>query len=824
MIGSDESLLPGLSMPSLTTSNQSESVSDFPAVPSTTSTKTTPESSNPFIVSPAPSLYEHSPVNKEAALQLPATSIHSTDSIAQMLEYMRACNSQDAPPPPTTTSSSSYSLSNHSDVQHDDFKGEQQRDSRKKERSTSRNTRQRKQLSPAQKLSRSYSHGSDNGLRPGISSLQHRARQRSKTNTLLPPQPIAEDEESDSKPLHIDTDSAIQAVGPSGVKRQASTGVNSKQRQPASAGSELWLATESPSSAAAPPWSVQSEASNSQSNLQKGNADSLTLSEFLKRPEGEMWFQHFQKQYPSRAAQPDFASASAPYAVQQPPQALPQQQQAPTLPSLAPLTPSILAYLPPPTDVASMLGMQQAPNQALVQAFQTAFVLGMQQLGMAGQFQQPVTVPPPAPVTQQPYPFSWTPQQPAQQHHQHQQQSQPLPSKVAAQQQQLPALTHTAESGDASSVLQNLLHDINQHRPDKQEFSVDEFLAFVANTVESTGDDTGQHQERQGDEKKVKEGSSSSGRKLRKTSDNVSEVVQPAAAAEKKKSNNSRRRTISISGQLSGTYLDDVAEDVNKSEPQAYHHKSDKASRAGLQSESLYHQSVVDDRDEEDDEDEEGEEEDRGSEESQHRREAPSTASQNSKATQKEKEAHKLAERRRRRRESHNAVERRRRDHINERIAELASLLPESMLLDAVAASTSGGTMPHIDLSLFTRPKQTVDPTSSLDLESIEGAASGSHRDFERKANALEPVHSSSETLALAQSKPNKGIILSKIVEYIKHLHEFCSVLRVKNSELMEELDRNKALVLMEPALSYETTLTEDSTMINATPPANLTE
>ena len=36
-----------------------------------------------------------------------------------------------------------------------------------------------------------------------------------------------------------------------------------------------------------------------------------------------------------------------------------------------------------------------------------------------------------------------------------------------------------------------------------------------------------------------------------------------------------------------------------------------------------------------------------------------------------------INEKRRKRRESHNAVERRRRDHINEKIAELSSLLPE---------------------------------------------------------------------------------------------------------------------------------------------------
>ena len=36
-------------------------------------------------------------------------------------------------------------------------------------------------------------------------------------------------------------------------------------------------------------------------------------------------------------------------------------------------------------------------------------------------------------------------------------------------------------------------------------------------------------------------------------------------------------------------------------------------------------------------------------------------------------------EKRRRRRESHNAVERRRRDNINEKISELATLIPEHL-------------------------------------------------------------------------------------------------------------------------------------------------
>jgi hypothetical protein len=50
-------------------------------------------------------------------------------------------------------------------------------------------------------------------------------------------------------------------------------------------------------------------------------------------------------------------------------------------------------------------------------------------------------------------------------------------------------------------------------------------------------------------------------------------------------------------------------------------------------------------------------------------------------------------EKRRRRRESHNAVERRRRDNINEKIGELATLIPECML-------DVGGTPLDLPLSL----------------------------------------------------------------------------------------------------------------------------
>lgn len=79
-----------------------------------------------------------------------------------------------------------------------------------------------------------------------------------------------------------------------------------------------------------------------------------------------------------------------------------------------------------------------------------------------------------------------------------------------------------------------------------------------------------------------------------------------------------------------------------------------------------------------------------------------------------------LTEKRRRRRESHNAVERRRRDHINEKIQELSSLLPE-----------------------------------------FAGDA---------------------------QNKPNKGTVLKRSVDYLRHIHAFTAKQMERNRELEEVL------------------------------------
>ncbi|KAF8580173.1 HLH-domain-containing protein, partial [Ramaria rubella] len=90
------------------------------------------------------------------------------------------------------------------------------------------------------------------------------------------------------------------------------------------------------------------------------------------------------------------------------------------------------------------------------------------------------------------------------------------------------------------------------------------------------------------------------------------------------------------------------------------------------------------------------------------------------------------SEKRRRRRESHNAVERRRRDNINEKISELATLIPD---------------VPHED----------------DDRERKDAAAAGA-------------------------VKANKGMILRKSVEYIRYLQQLVNAQASRNRELEAQL------------------------------------
>ncbi|WFD30782.1 hypothetical protein MSPP1_001806 [Malassezia sp. CBS 17886] len=192
-------------------------------------------------------------------------------------------------------------------------------------------------------------------------------------------------------------------------------------------------------------------------------------------------------------------------------------------------------------------------------------------------------------------------------------------------------------------------------------------------------------------------------------------------------------------------------------------------------------------------------------------------------------EDQKVLEKRRRRRESHNAVERRRRDNINSQITELATLLPESMLIDAITTSTQGGNSgswtfgpdtatrvaqnrSHLG-NWFVHPASggatARAPENGTALEAPAAARAppgdgGSARAVDADgvpadsclrmssltafAAALAPVNADNPALAAAQAKPNKGIILRKSVEYIRQLQQFLDMQINRNSMLEWEL------------------------------------
>jgi hypothetical protein len=128
-----------------------------------------------------------------------------------------------------------------------------------------------------------------------------------------------------------------------------------------------------------------------------------------------------------------------------------------------------------------------------------------------------------------------------------------------------------------------------------------------------------------------------------------------------------------------------------------------------------------------------------------------------------EKQAAIANEKRRRRRESHNAVERRRRDNINEKISELATLIPECLL------DVAGGNAPNLDDQLLSPVSPIDSPTVVLKKEDQDGSTSANGGD----AGIV---------------KANKGMILRKSVEYIRYLQQLVTAQGARNRELEQEL------------------------------------
>ncbi len=113
-------------------------------------------------------------------------------------------------------------------------------------------------------------------------------------------------------------------------------------------------------------------------------------------------------------------------------------------------------------------------------------------------------------------------------------------------------------------------------------------------------------------------------------------------------------------------------------------------------------------------------------------------------------------EKRRRRRESHNAVERRRRDNINEKITELATLIPECLLEGATPNGSSSA--------------NAASPPAPDELWG------GLLKDESPPPGGVADVVPGSNNNAAGVIKANKGMILTKSVEYIRWVFSFSSV------------------------------------------------
>lgn len=197
------------------------------------------------------------------------------------------------------------------------------------------------------------------------------------------------------------------------------------------------------------------------------------------------------------------------------------------------------------------------------------------------------------------------------------------------------------------------------------------------------------------------------------------------------------------------------------------------------------------------------------------------------KGTAQEKQLLLASEKRRRRRESHNAVERRRRDNINEKISELATLIPECMLEGGSSEAPGPATMPlngspiengnantngESGLTL-TMDSPIASPTSpNLEEGGVDiwGDLNGVAKKESLDGLGLYPIGEDDSSNAPATTQPsqqtpngtptgnsgvkaNKGMILRKSVEYIRYLQQLVTAQGARNRELEAELMRHRS-------------------------------
>lgn len=135
-------------------------------------------------------------------------------------------------------------------------------------------------------------------------------------------------------------------------------------------------------------------------------------------------------------------------------------------------------------------------------------------------------------------------------------------------------------------------------------------------------------------------------------------------------------------------------------------------------------------------------------------------------------------DKRRKRRESHNAVERRRRDNINDRITELASLIPE-VLLDT---GNTGSAVKSSSRSQ-SRNGRGGDNDDSPDRRG-ESPSSNAASAFPATLSSNAQFTPAQLAQQAASNRPNKGVILTKSVEYIRYLQQLVQMQGERNREL----------------------------------------
>ncbi|KAG5638763.1 hypothetical protein H0H81_010385 [Sphagnurus paluster] len=159
-------------------------------------------------------------------------------------------------------------------------------------------------------------------------------------------------------------------------------------------------------------------------------------------------------------------------------------------------------------------------------------------------------------------------------------------------------------------------------------------------------------------------------------------------------------------------------------------------------------------------------------------------------------------EKRRRRRESHNAVERRRRDNINEKISELATLIPECLLDVGAPSSSTSNPQPNTTNGNGNSgsPKTPEDPSPASPLDAWKkdperaspdahpNSSSNSASNGNGNGNGSGNGNGNGNGEGLGVVKANKGMILRKSVEYIRYLQQLVEAQGARNRELEAEL------------------------------------